>query len=1183
MFSKLSGCLTFVFLAFQLNIFAQSFDIPAPAGSGSFGTNITVLTNGNIVVADPGYTEAGKSNMGAVYLYNGKTQQLISTLKGSVANDKIGSGYIQALPNGHFLVLSPNRYNGAAAAAGAITWVNGITGLSGTVSSSNSLLGTKANDAVGISPVKILSNGNYVVSTPTWDNGTATDAGAVTWCNAATGVSGYISAANSLVGNKTNDRIGFRLTELTNGNFVTSSMYWGNGTATNAGAVTWVSGTTGLTGIVSASNSLVGSKKDDEVYLSYILKNGNYVVCSPKWDNGTIVDAGAATWGNGSTGVVGAINSSNSLVGLKTNDKVGNKITALINGNYVITSSFWDAGSIVDAGAVTWGNGTTGIAGYISSTNSLIGSKNNDKLGADFAALALSNGHYLVQSPNWDSGNIADAGAATWGDGNAGVNGEINSSNSLVGSTAFNKVGLKLQNLGDGKYAVISEEWSMESLSFVGAVTWSLGTTGIVGFVSAANSLVGATAGDKVGSGGVVVLTSGNYVVLSKSWINGGQYVGAATFINTNNPLTGPVTLSNSMVGTTSEDFFLIRVYALTNGNYVIGLPQWDNGTEVNAGAVFWGDGNVGVTGVISSSTALIGIKEGDQVGNTISPLKNGNYVVASTVWDNGAIVNAGFVRWVDGSTTINGYVNSGNSLVGSKANDQVGSPMMLRNNNVLVRSNNWDNGNIIDAGAITWMDGTKGLTGELNSSNSLVGTKANDKIGNAYFEVLPNGLYLMPSPLWDNGAITDAGAITWGNESIGLTGAINSCNSVLGTKTAVAASINAAYNLLYDYAVVGLPASNQVIIYNPLLITIANSLDMAEVTVSGTTTIPLITSGNCRLIAALKPAETANAVAGIVNAKVWVEATVPTLNDKPMVARHWEITPSENGSSATGKVTLYLLQKEFNDFNAHANATLKLPSSPSDVTGIANLKINKFSGTSSDGSGMPASYSAGNEIIDPADEDIVWNEKSLRWEISFEVTGFSGFIIQPSESVLPLRVLEFKGSLQNADALLLWKTEQEINTHEFTIERSLDGRIFTEAGKVGSTNLAGINNYHFTDKNVTSLNTNVIYYRLKQTDVDGKFIYAEIITLSLKPDNTLLLYPNPAKDVVKISVTAKKASYADIKIYDNAGKLIKKEKVNLASGANTLSFNISHLPKGSYVFELSNAFMVKRKQLLKL
>ena len=41
-------------------------------------------------------------------------------------------------------------------------------------------------------------------------------------------------------------------------------------------------------------------------------------------------------------------------------------MTALTNGNYVVSSLLWDNGAAADAGAVTWGNGTSGVSGAVS-------------------------------------------------------------------------------------------------------------------------------------------------------------------------------------------------------------------------------------------------------------------------------------------------------------------------------------------------------------------------------------------------------------------------------------------------------------------------------------------------------------------------------------------------------------------------------------------------------------------------------------------------------------------------------------------------------------------------------------------------------------------------------------------------------------------------------------------------
>jgi hypothetical protein len=140
-----------------------------PTGSGTFGSNITVLPNGNYVITDQNYSEGGINNIGAVYLYNGSTNALISTLKGSTANDRVGTT-IRTMSNRNFVVGSPNWSNCSAISARAATFSNGVTGLNGAVSSSNSLVGSTANDGVGVN-ISFLVNGNYVVSSPWWANG----------------------------------------------------------------------------------------------------------------------------------------------------------------------------------------------------------------------------------------------------------------------------------------------------------------------------------------------------------------------------------------------------------------------------------------------------------------------------------------------------------------------------------------------------------------------------------------------------------------------------------------------------------------------------------------------------------------------------------------------------------------------------------------------------------------------------------------------------------------------------------------------------------------------------------------------------------------------------------------------------------------------------------------------------
>ncbi len=753
--------------------FSEFLDPNAAAGN-RFGETVVVLDTGNVVITSP-FDDAGGQDAGAVYLFNGATGALISTLTGSTANDHLGSDGVVALANGNFVISSSQWDNGGIIDAGAATWGNGLTGINGAVSAANSLVGSTANDFVGqgytdlngdtVSAVVALANGHYVVSSSSWDNGGAVDAGAATWGNGTTGISGAITAANSLVGATAGDGTGadrnggIGITELTNGNYVVLSGGWSNGINSFAGAVTWTDGTTGITGTVSAANSLVGANSMDRVGTDLNgnnaitpLTNGNYVVSSPAWQNGVLALAGAVTWGNGTTGVIGSISIANSLIGGKDNDFIGaafngeSGVTALTNGNFVVSSARWDSALAVDVGAATWINGATGGTGVVNDGNSLVGTTANDFVGA-FAATALTNGNYVIASTAWSNGMATQAGAVTWGNGTTGITGHVSAANSLVGTTTNDAIGF-LPNVGhgvvaltNGNYVVSSALWDNAAIVDAGAVTWGNGAAGTVGAVTAANSLVGTTAGDSVG------------------------------LLSANNDANG--------------------VTPLTNGNYVVASDTWDNGAIVDAGAATWGNGTTGVSGAVTAANSLVGTTAGDVVGvGGAIPLTNGNYVVNSFGWNNGALARAGAVTFGNGTTGITGAVSGGNSLVGTTAQDFVGAiegaadsigVMALPNGNYVVASSFWSNGMAIDLGAVTIGNGLTGTPGPITAANSLIGATIADKVGVFGVTALANGNYVFASPLWDNGANANAGAATFGSGNLGVTGTVNTLNSAVG------------------------------------------------------------------------------------------------------------------------------------------------------------------------------------------------------------------------------------------------------------------------------------------------------------------------------------------------------------------------------------------------------------------
>ncbi|HMX38538.1 MAG TPA: T9SS type A sorting domain-containing protein, partial [Ferruginibacter sp.] len=252
-------------------------------------------------------------------------------------------------------------------------------------------------------------------------------------------------------------------------------------------------------------------------------------------------------------------------------------------------------------------------------------------------------------------------------------------------------------------------------------------------------------------------------------------------------------------------------------------------------------------------------------------------------------------------------------------------------------------------------------------------------------------------------------------------------------------------------------------------------------------------------------------------------------------------------------------------------------------AVGKANLRIGKFGGTSNDGSGLPGSYPGTREVIDPADIDVFWNSNKNRWEISFDVTGFSGFVVQTKPTVLPLTFLEFKGQLQNNNGLLSWKTSQEINVHSFDIERSLDGRTFHAIGNMPALNQPGNNFYHYTDYNITTLGVPVIYYRLLQKDNSGQSRRSGIMALSVdKSRNIVLLYPNPVTMDAVLTISIHKKQPVKGRILDNTGRIIKTLQWNLPGGSSVIPVELKDLTKGVYYIELTGDTFSETKRFVK-
>lgn len=111
----------------------------------------------------------------------------------------------------------------------------------------------------------------------------------------------------------------------------------------------------------------------------------------------------------------------------------------------------------------------------------------------------------------------------------------------------------------------------------------------------------------------------------------------------------------------------------------------------------------------------------------------------------------------------------------------------------------------------------------------------------------------------------------------------------------------------------------------------------------------------------------------------------------------------------------------------------------------------------------------------------------------------------------LPISLLDFTAIADKDKVLLNWATASELNNDFFTVEKSSDAIDFEPITTIiGAGNSNTIIEYQYKDMTPY---TGVSYYRIKQTDYDGKFSYSEIRAVKfLLPLSGFSVYPNPVK-----------------------------------------------------------------------
>lgn len=177
--------------------------------------------------------------------------------------------------------------------------------------------------------------------------------------------------------------------------------------------------------------------------------------------------------------------------------------------------------------------------------------------------------------------------------------------------------------------------------------------------------------------------------------------------------------------------------------------------------------------------------------------------------------------------------------------------------------------------------------------------------------------------------------------------------------------------------------------------------------------------------------------------------------------------------------------------------------------------------------------------------------------------------------SLLPVTINNFSGEVLNSGNRLYWTTLTETNNDGFFMERSNNGKDFTIIGKVHSKAENGSSAtelfYDFMDEQPFD---GVNYYRLKQTDKDGKFSYSSTIVLKNETERNIYvkLYPNPAASNISAVFNSSQTETVRLRIIDMNGRPVMEQNQSVINGENKIDVNISNLQSGNYILQLNGS-----------
>jgi hypothetical protein len=182
----------------------------------------------------------------------------------------------------------------------------------------------------------------------------------------------------------------------------------------------------------------------------------------------------------------------------------------------------------------------------------------------------------------------------------------------------------------------------------------------------------------------------------------------------------------------------------------------------------------------------------------------------------------------------------------------------------------------------------------------------------------------------------------------------------------------------------------------------------------------------------------------------------------------------------------------------------------------------------------------------------------------------------------LPINLISFTATPRHNDVLVEWTTASELNNASYTLEKEISGlanpalssfapiAIFEGAGNSTTTH-----HYQYVDDSPFKAKQWWNYYRLKQTDFDGKYNYFGPVAVRLNSSVEIGIYPTVSSGLFYYTGDWQDAN---VTVYSADGR----EVFNTIITNEESSLNLSALPQGLYFVSIQTNDGITESRLIK-